>query len=537
MKRLPGRSRRARRRVLPLIWTIVAVVTLALAGCGGRATSAPSGQAPASTEASSAANTANQTSSGAAKTAAGASQAAAPTPAPEQSAYPSSKLDSDVSKAPVGAKATLIGSGFPANANVALTWKTVDGRYVLEEEEVVFVGPRYDERIDDLMTVKADATGAFRAPLTVPEDFGGLHDIVARVDGKFATKTGFTVTPSFSVSSTSGPIGAPLTVTATGLGYRGQESEWEISWDNGFTGYIMGVTTHGTATANMRIAGPPGAHVLKIWRNYRGIPYLNPQQGPFGKLPEPTSFVVTATSGLDQLKSITADPDPASTVRPTPDPKSQGGGKLSLSTDKGIVGSPLALTGEGFPANQPVKLSWSTRTGQQITDTGLREGFQEDIKNLPDATAGADGRFSVQMNVPDDYAGYHRITATNGQTMAEQYFSIFASIVQFTDKAKVGDDVNIHMKGVGWTIQGKTYAITYDNVYLGYGCSFSTKGDIDLHLPAAGTPGVHIIDLYPAVYEGKDPTPNIYSRPNPSFEDNHPGGALPAFRFILTITQ
>lgn len=508
MKRLSRGSPRNPRYPPFQLWVLIAISALILASCN---TGSPSSV--------------------------GAQGAATPTAAPEQSAYPGSKLESNPGKAPVGSTATITGAGFPANTPVALTWQTYDGRFVLEQEEVVFVGPRYDVRVADLATVTTDASGVLKTSITVPEDFGGMHDVVARINGKFATKMGFVVSPTFSVSTTSGAVGDQIQIHGTGLGYRAQESMWEVSWDDGFTGYMTAVTTHGTATAQIRLAGPAGRHVLKIWRNYRGIPYLNPQQGPFGALPDPTTFVINVTNSSTQATATWADPNPADTVRATPPPTSQGGATLSVTPDKGAVGSDITIKGAGFPANQPVKLTWATRTGQKITSTGLLEGFDEEIKDLASVNAGADGSFSVNVKALDDYAGAHRISASSADKLAETYFSNYASIANFTQQVKVGEDVTIHMKGVGWTIQGKTYAVVYDNVYLGYGCSFSTKGDIDLHLPAAGTPGVHIIDLYPAVYEGQDPTPNIYSKPNLTYLNDHPGGTLPAFHFTLVVTN
>lgn len=457
--------------------------------------------------------------------------------AEEESAFPGSKIDADNYRAPVGAKATIKGAGFPANSQVSLVWKGFEGSFVLEQEEVVFVGPRYEERAYEIAQAKTDTAGAFNATFTVPEDFGGVHDLVARVDGKFATKMGFWITPSFSISKTSGPAGTPLEIHATGLGYRTQESQWHVTWDDGFTGYMTGITTRGTATARIRMAGTPGPHVLKIWRNYRGIPYLNPHQGPFGPLPEPNTFIINVTPGAYDAPAVWADPKPEDTVRPAPEAKSQGGARLALSTDQGMVGSKITISGEGYPANQPVQLTWASRQGQKITDTGLLEGFDEKLTDLPEAKAGPDGRFSTDLTIFDDFAGYHRITASSGNRMAEAYYSIYASIFAFTQQAKVGEDVSIHMKGVGWNIQGKTYAVVYDNRYLGYGCSFSTRGDIDMHIPAAGAPGVHTIDLYPSVYEGRAPTPDIYSKPNLAYLENHPGGPLPAFRLTLIVTE
>jgi hypothetical protein len=508
-----------------LLLALGLTVLLALAGCQASPRPTPAPLSPQQAAGLAGGATAPAT----------AAATAAPVAAPEQSAYPTAKIEANQGRAKVGATIVVKGSSFPANVPVALTWKTFDGRYLLEQDEVVYVGPRYEERLTDLGKATSDANGLFQTTFTVPEDFGGIHDIIARVDGKFATKMGFSIIPSFSVSPTTGPVGTPIEVTATGLGWRQQESMWEVSWNNGFTGYLTAVNTRGTATARMRMAGPTGKHLLKIWRNYRGIPYLNPHQGPFGALPEPTGFVMTATEGRYDAPTIWADPKPEATVRTTPLPKSQGGASLSVTPDKGTVGSKIVIEGQGFPANQPVKLTWATRSGQKITETGLLEGFEEWIKDFATANPGADGRFRLELTATDDFAGAHRLTATSGAATAEAYYSLYASIIEFTERAKVGDEIKIHMKGVGWTNQGKTYAIVYDNVYLGYGCSFSTRGDIDLRLPAAGVPGTHIIDLYPAVYEGKDPTPNIYSRPNLTYLNDHPGGVLPAFRLTLVV--
>jgi hypothetical protein len=354
---------------------------------------------------------------------------------------------------------TLTGQAFPPNTEVSLVWKSFDGRFVLEQEEVVYVGPRYEERLIEMERVRTDASGALRARLTIPEDFGGMHDISARIDGKFATKTGYFVTPSFSVSTTSGPVGTPVEIRATGLGYRYQESMWEVSWNNGFTGYMTAVNTKGTGTARVRLAGPPGKHVLKIWRTFRGIPYLNPHQGPFGALPEPTTFVMDVTEGTYNAPALWTDPKPEDTVRAAPQAMSQGGGRLSVTPDKGEVGSKITIRGEGFPAGQPIKLTWSTRTGQRLTTTGLLEGFEEKLRDLPAVTSGSDGRFTQEMVIWDDFAGLHRITATSGNVLGEAYYSIYASIPEFTHTARVGENIRINMKGVGWTIQGKTYAV------------------------------------------------------------------------------
>ena len=44
----------------------------------------------------------------------------------------------------------------------------------------------------------------------------------------------------------------------------------------------------------------------------------------------------------------------------------------------------------------------------------------------------------------------------------------------------------------------------YDNAYIGYACGFNSQGTVDIALQATGEPGWHFIDLYPAVYKGKE---------------------------------
>ncbi|MBI2165936.1 MAG: hypothetical protein HYU29_05985 [Chloroflexi bacterium] len=460
--------------------------------------------------------------------------AATPTPG-EQTAYPGSKLEFDKYRGPLGTTIAVTGSGFPGNQEVALAWQTFDGSWLFEEENLMLAGPRYKARFLDLPKVRSDASGAFRTTFTVPEDFGGWHDIVARVDGKYATKNAFNITATFSVSPRSGPVGTPLTIRVTGQG-RFLPELYHVSWDNSYTGYIMGVSTKGSSTSQLRISGGSGPHVLKIWRGFLSVPFLNSHQGPFGPIPEPNTFTINVTEGVYQAPSIWADPKPEEVLPPAPAAKSSGGARLSLSPEKGIVGSRFTVQGDGFPPGQPVQLTWATRTGRQVTPRGIFEGQEEAVRDLPPATADASGRFSAEVTVPQDFGGSHRINAVSGDKKAEGYYFIYASVVEFTERVRAGEKISIRVKGQGWTIQDKAYAVVYDNALVGFVCGFSASGYVDLLLPATGGPGPHTIDMYPTVYGGTDPTPDIYLLPDLNNRD-HPGGVQPVFRLTVTITE
>jgi len=62
---------------------------------------------------------------------------------------------------------------------------------------------------------------------------------------------------------------------------------------------------------------------------------------------------------------------------------------------------------------------------------------------------------------------------------------------------------------------------------------------VRFRLPATGAPGTHLIDLYPTIYRAKDPgrmPRGVYSVPQLTYADDHPGEDLPAFRYAFEVT-
>jgi hypothetical protein len=97
--------------------------------------------------------------------------------------------------------------------------------------------------------------------------------------------------------------------------------------------------------------------------------------------------------------------------------------------------------------------------------------------------------------------------------------------------------VTIHLKGVGWTEYDNIYIATYDNAYMGYVCGFNSQGDVVINFTASGTPGVHIIDLYPGIYQGPPTEAQLlYRQPQLTYADDHPGNKIPALRFMFEVT-
>ena len=90
------------------------------------------------------------------------------------------------------------------------------------------------------------------------------------------------------------------------------------------------------------------------------------------------------------------------------------------------------------------------------------------------------------------------------ERVARVYFVVETSIVEMSPRlGPAGTPVTIHLKGVGWTNIDNIYVATYhDNAYMGYACGFNSRGDVVINFTSTGQPGVHLIDLYPGIYEG-----------------------------------
>ncbi len=56
-------------------------------------------------------------------------------------------------------------------------------------------------------------------------------------------------------------------------------------------------------------------------------------------------------------------------------------------------------------------------------------------------------------------------------------------------------------------------------------------------MKATGAPGWHFIDLYPAIYKGKERKPRNFQIPQLTYERDHPGEDLPRFRFAFHVTR
>jgi hypothetical protein len=430
----------------------------------------------------------------------------------------------------VGTEIDAAAEGLPPNRTVELLWETVDGGWVVEDG-YRFRGKRFTDSTKVLGRAQVGSDGRLAAQFTIPQDFGGVHSVTVADAGRPLAQGGVEVTQTFEMHPSEGPIGTLVELRVTGFGWRTMESTWVVNWDNREVGYVSATGTRGAAVARFRATGPVGAHEIKVYTGYMGQSYLNHEQAPNAYLQRPR-FVFHVTPGAlaagGYVEPYQAQNVPAADISMT-------GANLSITPVQGPVQTRAVLKGSGFPANTPVSLIWATQAGSRVSGNG----FAPKENHMASLTVAADGRLDAPVLIPDDLGGMHTLSVRSGdKTLARAFFAIETSAVGISPTSgPAGTPVTIHLKGVGWTDFDNIYIATYDNAYMGYACGFNSQGDVIINFNAAGSPGMHLIDFYPGIYQGGDNAQQLYRLPQLTYADDHPGNKIPALRFAFDVTS
>jgi hypothetical protein len=464
----------------------------------------------------------------------------APKPAAEtrQDVPPAKSLTlsyADAAKPVVGIEAYATAEGLPPHRTVDLVWETVKGGWVVENG-YRFRGKQFTQSTVSLGRAEVGSDGRLAAHFPIPEDYGGVHSVIVSDAGVPLAQGGVEVNQTFEMLPAEGPVGTLIEIRVKGLGWRTMESTWVVNWDNQQVGWVSATSTRGTAVARFRATGAVGQHEVKVYTGYMGQGYLNHEQAPNAYLPRPR-FVFQVTAGRSVTAGGYAEPYQR---QPVPSAETTvAGATISIGPTQGPVLTRALLKGGGFPANAPVSLMWSTQAGSRVTDAG----FAPKEIELAKIAVSADGRLSAPFSIPDDLGGQHTVSVRSGdKTLARAFFAIETSVVSISPTSgPAGTPVTIHLKGVGWTDYDNIYVATYDNAYMGYACGFNSQGDVVINFTAAGSPGVHLIDFYPGIYQGTDNqgtgnAQQLYRLPQLTYADDHPGNKIPALRFAFEVT-
>src|SRR5579872_2301823 len=198
------------------------------------------------------------------------------------SASPSGNMGILTVKPDVGHAGTPIsisGTGLNKNANVTVTWSSANDTWVVDPEigTVNYMGFQRTKLNVVLAHTTTDGGGNFTIHLKAPNDFGGVHDIYADINGTQEAHGGFLISRRLILSPKSGPIGTPIHITYTGFSASEYELGAAVLWDNHYTGEMQAVWTRGTGSITIRAAGPVGRHIIEVGDSISFL-YLNLQQ-------------------------------------------------------------------------------------------------------------------------------------------------------------------------------------------------------------------------------------------------------------------
>lgn len=451
-----------------------------------------------------------------------------------------------------GTPITISGAGLPASTNVELTWSTSSATWLVDPEPgtVNYMGRASSNFAIVLKDATTSPSGALRVTVPIPQDFGGIHDIYAVINGTEVDHGGVTVLRKVIVSPRSGPIGTPIHVTYTGMGASLYAGGASLLWDNHYVGEMMANWTRGTASVTIRAAGPVGTHYIEVG-DAISFMYLNIPQSPLSYVNGGTvAFKVTKDDGPPAASiDWPANVAPTVNARTTMDLTQLASGttvKEQLSSTRGPVHSAVKIAATGFSSKSPVQVEWATVVGSRVNCTSTCWSFVS--QPLGSATPTSKGGLATTVRVPAiSLGGYHVIQLVQGSNvMAEVPYYIQVSIAGHgvsSIRVKEGAPFTVHLEGVGWTQLDNTVAVDYDNSYMGYGCGFNSNGDTVLDLHATGVLGTHLIDIYPMLYSLSPSFANTpygmvpllsYGRDDPALAL---GYHLPALRFAITVVR
>ena len=441
------------------------------------------------------------------------------------------RLSLEPAHGPAGTLVHAVGKGFPPGEAVELTWQKVTGSWDVTTSGE-FLGASYTPTFVPVASALTSSTGSLNATFVVPAGFGFTHDVVVTDAGQTVGQADFKVTMRASISPLSGPVGTPIHIRLSGIGFAEYHQDWLLLYDERLTGWLSAVTTDGTANITIPATGTPGVHELAIYPGSDREPYLNTQQAPTGNRTFHFSF--TVTRGRPVLpRSAAVQTALAVPAKPPADPPS--GAAVSLNDSSGPPGTSLTLQGSGFPADQTALVRWSSQKGSHLTSL---TPVEETLKTVETSSSGT---LNATFHAPSDLGGAHQITVQVGSASATTSFSITPENMGMQPSSgPVGTEFTIHLRGVGVSWTSNTYGVVYDNGDIGYVCGVNSGGNVVLHLRATGAPGWHFIVLYPAIWKIADiqfASADYFQIPQLTYAADHPGGSLRAYEFAYDITS
>lgn len=448
------------------------------------------------------------------------------------------KMNLSESSGRIGDEIGIQATDLNPNEDLTVVYVDMEGRYDLKDDNYSFVGTLFDKVEREVATGTADEDGNWEGEFSIPEGFGDDHDVIIYQNDESIAKANLFVETVFSIEPEEGPVGTEIEITGEALSWKMFGSVWHANYDNSYTGMITAVSTNGSAKAVIRAAGNVGPHTITIEDGPFGAPFLSRSDSAINYISTQyfTFNITDDEPDVEELVYIEEPPEPAGGGIVLPEPENKDGVSISIDKEMGTVGEDVEMKGSGLPANADVSFDWHTMVGNRVTPGG----FTEEVWELGEVKTDDNGDFTYPFEVPDDLGGLPHLidVKVDDEVVGQTYLRILPSIVSIEpEEGPPGTMVTIEIKGSGWTEFDNALSVTYDNNFTGYICGFNSQGTIRLPFVASGDPGYHVVDIYPSIYQGKMIKPDIYTKPQLTYRDDHPGTGIPAMRTLFKVTE
>jgi hypothetical protein len=173
-------------------------------------------------------------------------------------------------------------------------------------------------------------------------------------------------------------------------------------------------------------------------------------------------------------------------------------GKLSVMPRHGPAGTPIAVSGEGFPPDHELQLVWRSVKGSWKVTTAEYFGREFTSVAYRIATVKSDGagQIAATFVAPEDFGFEHDIVVQQGTRLLTQTaFDLDMTVKLATDSGPLGAPIAIEVQGIGWRELEDSWLLLYDNKFTGFMSVVTTAGTARFTIPATGNVGLHIIEI------------------------------------------
>ena len=284
-----------------------------------------------------------------------------------------------------------------------------------------------------IASVNSDSQGIFsEAITTVPQASTGVHTIKAKDLTGLTPDVAFNITPKITLSANEGTVGSKINIEGTGFAARKTVSF-----------FIDSISISGTATTD--------------------------SSGKFTSVNLIVPAIVGGDHTIKAQDSIFNSATDSFSVSPS----------LSISPNKGAVGTNVTITGNGFLsiANNPIIITYN---GTVVTTSP------------PSVTADGNGNFGATFKIPFGTSGIGTITASNNLNTSSTNFYSTATVTINPTSGIVGTIITA--TGIGFSAN-VPITINYGNSQAGTAITDS-EGNFSAAFPAlASSTGIHQITI------------------------------------------